>query len=267
MSTIRHPRPTHHGRHAKSRHDATDGAVSRLIANAAPPRDCRRELRGEQEAVAAFAKARLNPAAEPQRRLMRVGKLLALKTVIAVVGLSGGSVALAAATGNLPAHLGGHPAAAASASSTATASADARDTHHRPATPSPAVRGLCHAYTAEAGSNPGKALDNPAFSALISAAGGKGRGKVMSYCTTVLTVAPGHSASHGRGNGKGNQDASGKPAAHPTPASGTHPARNSGEGNSGSGSKPAHVSNKTKKAHTHPSPHPKGKPSPQPTVS
>lgn len=194
---------------------------------------------------------------------MSVGKLLALKTVIAVVGLSGGSVALAAATGNLPAHLGGHPAAATSASS-ASASADARGGHHHAATPSPTVRGLCHAYTAGAGSNPGKALDNPAFGALISAAGGKD--KVSSYCAAALTSAPGHSAGHGTGNGKGNA-APGKPTAHPTPASGTHPANNSGGGNSDSGSNSAPVSNKPTTAHTHPFPHPTGKPSLHPAAS
>lgn len=241
---------------------ATDGALSRLITNAAPPRDYRRELRGEKEAVAAFAKARLDPAAEPRRRLMRAGRLLTLKTVIAVVVLSGGGVALASATGNLPARLGGHPAAASSASSPASASTGARDGHRRPAAPSPAVRGLCHAYTAGAGSNPGKALDNLAFGSLISAAGGKE--KVTSYCASVLTAAPGHSAGHGAGNGKGNQEASGKPAAHPTPASGTHPASNSGEGNPGSEPDSAHVSNKPARAHGHPSPHLTGKPSPHP---
>jgi hypothetical protein len=264
MSTTRHPRPTHPGRHAKTRHNTADGALSRLIANAAPPREYRRELRGEKEAVAAFAKARLNPAAAPRRRLMSAGKLLTLKTVIAVVGLSGGSVALASATGHLPAQLGGHPAAASSASSTASARANARDRNHPAATPSPALRGLCHAYNAGAGSNSGKALDNPAFSALISAAGGKD--KVPSYCTTVLTSAPGHSAGHGTGNGKGDA-ASGKPTAHPNPASGSHRAANSGGGNSDSGSNPAHVSNQPAKAPTHPSTHPKGKPSLHPAAS
>jgi pyruvate/2-oxoglutarate dehydrogenase complex dihydrolipoamide acyltransferase (E2) component len=177
---------------------------------------------------------------------MSAGKLLTLKTVIAVIGLSGGSVALASATGNLPAQLGGHPTAASSASSSASARTDAQDRHRPPATPSPspAMRGLCHAYTAGAGSNPGKALDNPAFSALISAAGSKE--KVTSYC-------------------KGNV-ASGKPAAHPTPGSGSHPANNSGGGNSDSGANSAHVSNKPAKAHGHPSPHPTGKPSLHPAA-
>ncbi|HEX6451933.1 MAG TPA: hypothetical protein VF060_21035 [Trebonia sp.] len=198
---------------------------------------------------------------------MSAGRLLTLKTVIAVVGLSGGSVALASATGHLPAQLGGHPAATSSASSAASASADARN-GHQTATPSPAVRGLCHAYTAGAGSNPGKALDNPAFSALISAAGGKD--KVPSYCTTVLTSAPRHSADHGTGrtgSGKGDEAAAGKPTAHPTPASGTHPASNSGGGNSGSGASSAHVSNQPAKARMQPSTHPKGKPSLHPAGS
>jgi len=196
---------------------------------------------------------------------LSAGRLLTLKTVIAVVGLSGGGVALASATGHLPAELGGHPAATSSASSSASASASARAGHYLAVTPSPAVRGLCHAYSAGAGSNPGKSLDNPSFGALISAAGG--RDKVTSYCTTLLTATPGHTAGHGTGNGKGNQEASGKPTAHPTPASGTHPASNSGQGNSDSGAASAHVSNKPAKPHTHPSPHPTGKPSLHPAGS
>jgi hypothetical protein len=144
MSTTRHPRPTRPGRNPTRRPDAADDALSRLIANAAPPRDYLRELRGEKEAVAAFAKARLHPAAEPRRRLMSAGKLLALKTLIAVIGLSGGSVAVAAATGHLPAQLDGHPSVVSPASPTASARADAQRYH--PATLSPPVRGRSAAH-------------------------------------------------------------------------------------------------------------------------
>jgi len=145
MSTTRHPRPTRPGRNPTRRPDAADDALSRLIANAAPPRDYLRELRGEKEAVAAFAKARLHPA-EPRRRLMSAGKLLALKTLIAVIGLSGGSVAVAAATAHLPAQLDGHPSAVSSASPTASARADAQRDRHHPATLSPPVRGRSAAH-------------------------------------------------------------------------------------------------------------------------
>jgi hypothetical protein len=144
MSTTRHPRPTRPGRNPTIRPDAADDALSRLIANAAPPRDYLRELRGEKEAVAAFAKARLHPAAEPRRRLMSAGKLLALKTVIAVIGLSGGSVAFATATGHLPAQLDGHPSVVSSASPAASARADAQRYH--PATLSSPVRGRSAAH-------------------------------------------------------------------------------------------------------------------------
>src|SRR5712692_8914373 len=41
-----------------------------------------------------------------------------------------------------------------------------------PGTPSPSLRGLCTAFQAGATSNHGKALTNPAFTALVTAAGG-----------------------------------------------------------------------------------------------
>jgi hypothetical protein len=261
MSTTRQHRLTRSGRNATARPPAADDALSRLIANAVPPRerDYRREVRGEEGAVAAFRQARLNPAADPRRRSMSAGKLLALKTIIAAVGLSGGGVALAAATGHLPAQAGGHPAASAStaASGSAAASrsagaADAATSGHTPATPSPALQGLCHAYAAGAGSNPGKALDNPAFSALITAAGG--RDKVTSYCATVVEASkPGHSPAHSNSGSAGQQ--AGKPSTHPS-----HPAN--GTGNSDTGSNATHVSNKpTVAPPEQPTPHPTGKPS------
>jgi hypothetical protein len=62
--------------------------------------------------------------------------------------------------------------------------------------------GLCTAYQAAVADNPGTALDNPAFTALIAAAGGKDN--VAAYCATVLARS------------------SGTPS-HPTAAPSTHP--------------------------------------------
>ncbi len=54
------------------------------------------------------------------------------------------------------------------------------------ATPHPSAVGLCQAYTEGAGTAPGKTLDNPAFTSLIEAAGGKD--KVAGYCAAVLAA-------------------------------------------------------------------------------
>ena len=151
---------------------------------------------------------------------MSATKLLVAKAVIVAVGVSGGGVALAAATGHLPANLTGKPAAASSAASSAAAAAAAthtpaaggKSTTHPAASPSPSLRGLCQAYTAQVSSSPGKALDSPAFTALITAAGGKD--SVTAFCTSLLATHPGNApASH----------PGGKPSSHPTQANTTHP--------------------------------------------
>jgi hypothetical protein len=130
------------------------------------------------------------------------GKMAAAALAVSAVG---GGVAYAAETGKLPAALGGSekPAAATSAA--------AKD-HGAKGSPSPSMVGLCHAFTAGAGDNPGKALQNPAFSALITAAGGED--KVADYCATVL-VKPTHGA-------KPTDKPTGKPTDKPAGAKETH---------------------------------------------
>jgi hypothetical protein len=192
-----------------------DVLASLLVAAAAPSHG--RELAGEVEAVTAFREAHLSPATQPRRPLMSATtKLLAVKALLAAMGITGGGVALAAATGHLPSQLGGTPAAAssaqASASATATASASGSPGSSPAASPSPSLHGLCQAYTAGVGSNPGKALDNPAFTALITAAGGKE--KVAAFCTSLLATKPGHTPS---------PHPTGKPSSLPTQAPTAHP--------------------------------------------
>ncbi|MGH3745712.1 MAG: hypothetical protein ACRDTP_12700, partial [Mycobacteriales bacterium] len=125
-----------------------------------------------------------------------------------------GGLALAATTGALPDQSGhphpavtpssmgnhgaggagsknNHPAIGADSSS-ATASASA--------TPSPSLVGLCRAFQAGATSNPGEAVNNPAFTALVTAAGGVEG--LDAYCTALV----------------------GAPGTHPTGAPSTHPA-------------------------------------------
>ena len=163
-------------------------------------------------------------------------KLLAVKAVLAAMGITGGGVALAAATGHLPSQPGGTPAAASSAqpraSATAAASASGSPESSPTASPSPSLRGLCQAYTAGTGNNPGKALDNPAFTALITAAGGKDQ--VAAFCTSLLAAKPGHMPS---------SHPTGKPSSLPTQAQTAHP---------------------TGKPTTIPTAHPTGKPTSRP---
>jgi hypothetical protein len=175
------------------------------------------ELAGEAAAMIRFQAARLDPAAAhgvTVRRRMS-DKVLAAKVGIAaaLVAATGG-VALAAAahTQTEPAHHAlpasasvaapshdGTPtpratraavppppppshAAAASAAPTAPGAGS-----HPSASPSPSLRGLCIAYLANEITG-GKRMDNPAFGALVAAAGGKD--KVTTYCLTLLRADP-----------------------------------------------------------------------------
>jgi hypothetical protein len=144
---------------------------------------------------------------------MSATKLLAAKAVLAAVGVTGGGAALAAATGHLPSNLTGTPATARSAASaTAMPSANGKPASHATSSPSPSVRGLCQAYTAHVGSSPGKALDNRAFSALNTVAGGKD--KVPAFCASLLATRPGNRPTSHPG---------GKPSSLPAPANTMHP--------------------------------------------
>jgi hypothetical protein len=157
-----------------------------------------------------------------------VAKLLTVKAATVLAVTAAGGVALAATTGTLPNPLTG----------TAAAPSSAADGAGRPTTtpthpgagpselPSPSLLGLCHAYTAGAGSDHGKALSDPAFTALITAAGGTD--KVDSYCKALLASPPGNAPSHPTGApngtaGAGNQHPTGEPTSHPTGDPTSHP--------------------------------------------
>lgn len=169
-----------------------------LSAAAAPARD--RELAGEQAAVAAFRAARLADA--PQRRRpwmlkIALANLLTVKIAAAAAAAAGG-IALAAATGTLPGQHHEEPAptadtniVATTSTKTTSASAGPEKKPDNSASPSPSLKGLCQAYTAGAGSEHGKAHDNPAFSALVTAAGGADR--VPAFCADLLDEKPGKS--------------------------------------------------------------------------
>jgi hypothetical protein len=172
-----------------------------------------------------------------------VAKLLAAKllTASAVATAAVGGMSVAAATGSLPAPLQD------AAHSTFNAPAHGHGHGHghgkpnplpgkadepgSPASPSPSLKGLCTAFQAGATDNKGNAIHNPAFQALVTAAGGTS--KLTAYCTKLIgpahTHPSGKPSSHPSGkpsshpSGKPSSHPSGKPSSHPTGAPATPP--------------------------------------------
>lgn len=217
--------------------DVPDALAGLLAAAAAPPRDG--ELGGEPAAVTAFLEATRHAQSPNPRSPSMIksvwAKLLTAKVAAAAAAIFAvGGVATAAATGALPLPAGGHspaPAASSHAEAPAGSPETAATTHSRDESktpsPSPSLAGLCHAYTAGDKAEHGKALESPAFTALIEAAGDKS--KVDSYCDGVLkaesaspvhtTETPAAPADPGHSdNGKDHASAT-----HPSGAPETHP--------------------------------------------
>ncbi|MFJ9783069.1 hypothetical protein ACIRSS_26045 [Amycolatopsis sp. NPDC101161] len=199
--------------------ETSDALAGLLAAAAAPPRDG--ELGGEQAAVTAFLEAaRHDRAPRPRSPSMSQRGLLKVAAAAAAVFAVGGVAA--AATGALPLPGGGATSAPATSeaarpagSAAASASTHAAARPESPASPSPSLAGLCHAYDAGGKAEHGKALESPAFTALIRAAGD--RTKVDGYCAALVEQeSPGRGHDTGPGNGKGH------PA--PTHPKGPHPA-------------------------------------------
>jgi hypothetical protein len=195
-------------------------ALARLLSAAAGPAS-RDELVREQEAVDAFRAARLGGAGTVQRpsaARRALSRVLTLKTAaVAITVAATGGVAVAATSGALPIRLAERTAPTA-APGTAHAPVDSSPrpsaTAGRQASPSPSLVGLCRSYTAGRGDNPGKALDNPAFAALIDAAGGRDR--VAAYCAAVLEEADKNGHPHPSNNpGKGPGDKAHQPSGKP----------------------------------------------------
>jgi hypothetical protein len=226
-------------RAADVRHDYLP-LVALLTAVAVPGRP--HELASEQASVAAFRTACLSPAPLPGRLTMiktAVMKVLTVKALVAVLvtGTAGG-VALAASNGTLPNPLkesgtassglsAAHPSASKSHNpgDDAKASKDPKASKGPDASkaPSPSLVGLCHAYSAGNKDEHGKALENPAFTVLITTAGGKD--KVDSFCQALLA-----SAAQDKGNAQSsakpdNPHPTGAPAEHPTAKPSANPRR------------------------------------------
>lgn len=201
-----------------------DSAVAALFADASAPSHAH-ELEGLSAALTAFSASQPNPRRSPVKTLL--ASLLAAKALAATAAVASiGGIALAAATGSLPPaaqnaahHLVRAPAAASThaASGRSVTSPDTTDPTPQvtpSATPSPSLVGLCRAYGAGVATAKGKALDNPAFTVLVTAAGGSAA--VPTYCAGVLAAAPGGKPT------SLTRAQSHKPATHPTGPPSTH---------------------------------------------
>jgi hypothetical protein len=231
MSTHRSPRLDRHTTEqllggAPATTEATRPLAALLHAAAAPAHP--EELSGEWAAVAAFdGAARLEPAPRPRSldvlrsTLARVLTVKAAVILAAAAGTTG--VVLVSTTGVL--NHGGGPAEHRPADHSPAVHSTAHSptgTHNNgnnsnndgdnnrdnaggesSSAPNPSMLGLCNAYEAHESDNPGKALDSPAFAALVTAAGGKDQ--VDEYCDAIAA---------GKGAG-GSDDPHGKPAGHP----------------------------------------------------
>lgn len=193
--------------------------LHRLLAAAAGPATAD-ELSGAAAAHAVFVTADRSrplpdesPRSDPMSTLI-LSKLLAAKALVAIVLVGGATgVGLAATATDEPTDqrpataseraVPGGPADATAAD--ADVEADALAADHAPAAvaepedgaaparratpaPDPSLRGLCRAWAAGATDNPGRAAENPAFSALIAAAGSADA--VPSFCADLSQPEP-----------------------------------------------------------------------------
>lgn len=205
--------------------DAPEALVRLLTATCAAPHPA--ELVGEQAAMAAFRAAQFDRTHEHRSRSMTetiLAKLLSLKVAaaVAVTVAATGGMALAATNGVLPNPLRDATGAKPSTHTTGGPSADATGrpaNPHPQGSPSPSLVGLCRAYQAGVDDNPGKALENPAFAVLITAAGG--REKVDAFCERTVEAesdrrrTPGN-APTGRPGGTPTTRPAGRPTDRPT---------------------------------------------------
>jgi len=211
------------GSHDFVGHEAFDRVLAAATAPARPE-----ELTGEPATLAAFRAAHLVPAPRPWRPSMMKSAALKVFTLKAAIVLAGaaatGGIALAASNGAVPSPFtpkapsistdpsesgqlkGGSKGGTPSAKPSPDKSRDAGDK----GSPSPSLVGLCRAYFAGNKAERGKALENPAFSALIDAAGGTDN--VETFCDTFLASAK-PQASKTDGN---TDDAKGGPKGPPT---------------------------------------------------
>jgi hypothetical protein len=166
------------------------------------------ELAREQASVAAFRTAHLTQAPRPRRLSVVktvVMKVLTVKAVAVLAATTAGGVALAASTGTLPNPLAQPARVTSSGLSTAPPRPEQsrgeqnRGEHPNSSkgpkpsespdaskAPMPSLVGLCQAYSTGNKAKRGNSLDNPAFTALLSSAGGKD--KADGFCQALLAA-------------------------------------------------------------------------------
>ncbi len=192
---------------------AGPAGLHQLLAAAAGPGTAS-ELAGETAAVAAFVdapRASLLPSAPSRRPSMlstALSKILAAKALAAVVLLAGatGGVALAATVSDAPSSPSDDQSSVTSTPTATPAPSDDPESEGEgkpdptaSPSPQPSLAGLCKAWAAGATDNHGKAAENPAFGALLEAAGSSD--EVSRYCADLPDAeqpgrsgtAPGHS--------------------------------------------------------------------------
>lgn len=156
------------------------------------------ELNREAETVAHFRFVAAQKAIAPKSGFLRAGRSRFVPARAAIAAgmatlLAGGGVAFAASTGHLPEVLGGDHRSPTGAAHSSQAPGQQETNRPKPTaeasstpkgTPSPSLKGLCRAFQAGVATNPGKALSNPAFSALAAAAGGKA--EMAAFCADLI---------------------------------------------------------------------------------
>jgi hypothetical protein len=201
-----------------------------LVAAAAPGRPV--ELSGEQACLLGFRAAQLATGAGTGRLSIvktTMLRMLTVKAVLAACAAAGGGLALAGSTGVVdnPFHAVLPPGASdrsvtdspaqhapsrqPSGNPQPSRSAAEGDTG-APAPQAQSLLGLCSAYHAGNKAERGKALDSPAFSELIGAAGG--RDKVDQFCDARLAV-PLNAGPTADTAPPGRNHPTGKPTSHP----------------------------------------------------
>ena len=196
--------------------DGGDGPADlRQLLDAAAGPGTASEHAGEAAALAAFVDAPRtaalpsHPPRSPSMLSTALSKILAAKAiaVIAVAAAATGGVALAAQSTGAPENrptagvltTSGARSSAPSEPAPQLGSGDPAGAAEQTGEPSastaePSLAGLCHAWAAGAKDNPGKAVESPAFAALVAAAGDPDA--VPAYCADLReTTAPGHSGS------------------------------------------------------------------------
>jgi hypothetical protein len=195
------------GRRRKSRDALTSRPeIERLLDAASAPAGPR-ELAGEHAAVDLFHRAHLVSTSTTPRRDEMSGTRSArtgLKAAVAAagaVGLLSTGVAFAA-SGHAPwSHLGAGPASATHAADPTLAThpthpsgRPSEGSSHSTGPNASAIGGLCRAYDSGNKADHGKALESPAFAALVTAAGGTDN--VAAFCGTMTNGPSGSHPTH-----------------------------------------------------------------------